>query len=162
MSDYAISLVWSGYAITTPSDPAVGGLGHAGAVVVEGDTGATRYFEYGRYARDDEGNLVGIVRSFKVSNLTITSDEIDKNSLRSMVVNLNGRAGANTPESGIIVSLLEGGYASAIEFAQSALNNPVATLGREYSWQMIITAILSQKPWPLLVVLGLIGKTAFG
>lgn len=49
-------------------DGKMNGAGHAGIVIIDGDTGGTRYFDFGRYGRPDLGNLPtdqGAVRSSK-------------------------------------------------------------------------------------------------
>jgi hypothetical protein len=54
-------LVFPDYKISTPIGK-VGGLGHAGGLMIDNKTGATKYYEYGRY--DSEGK--GLVRNVSV------------------------------------------------------------------------------------------------
>lgn len=52
--------------------PKVGGLGHAGVLLIDNKTGATKYYEYGRYATTD--GTKGRVRVMSVPNVVIGSD----------------------------------------------------------------------------------------
>ncbi len=133
MTDFAIPIIWVNYPITTPSGPAIGGLGHAGVVIVNGSTGHTRYFEYGRYGRDADGNPIGMVKTKPVPNLAIANGIIDGRSLRNMVASLNASAGKGTPATGAILPLDPGGYDAALSYALQAQNDEAGTLG-EYSW----------------------------
>jgi len=65
----AIITVFPDYKISTPIGK-IGGLGHAGVLLIDNKTGTTKYYEYGRY--DKEGK--GIVRSLAVSNVEIGKD----------------------------------------------------------------------------------------
>ena len=60
----------------------VEGAGHAGIVLIDGDTGGTRYFDFGRYRRPDLGGLpedTGAVRSSKnFSGLAIPDWDFNK------------------------------------------------------------------------------------
>ena len=133
MTDFAIPIVWVNYPITTPSGPAIGGLGHAGVVIVNGSTGHTRYFEYGRYDHDADGDPIGMVKTKPVPNLVIANGIIDGRSLRNMVASLNASAGKGTPATGAILPLDSGGYDAALSYALQAQEDEAGTLG-EYSW----------------------------
>jgi len=65
----AVITVFPDYKISTPVGK-IGGLGHAGVLLIDNKTGTTKYYEYGRY--DKEGK--GAVRSFAVSNVEIGKD----------------------------------------------------------------------------------------
>jgi len=65
----AILIVFPDYKISTPLGK-VGGLGHAGVLLIDNKTGLTKYYEYGRY--DSEGK--GLVRTVTVSNVVIGAD----------------------------------------------------------------------------------------
>ena len=121
MTDFAIPIVWPRYTITF-GEQQFTGLGHAGIIVVDGDTGFTRYFEYGRYDTDAEGNPIGEVRTRSVSNLSIDSEGIiDRASLENMINNISNAAGQGTVAQGSIISLSDGGFESAVAFAESAM-----------------------------------------
>jgi hypothetical protein len=129
MPDYAIPIVWPGYQIATEFGQ-VGGLGHAGVVIVDGLTGNTRYFDYGRFGSD-----LGVVRTRPVSDLSIIDGVIDGNSLSKMISGLNASVGHKNVAMGTILPLSEGGYTDALNYAESAMLDPVGVLG-EYSWAM--------------------------
>ena len=133
MTDYAIPIVWPDYRIVTPSGPAIGGLGHAGVVIVNGSTGATNYFEYGRYDRDADGNPIGAVQTRSVPNVVMVNGSIDGASLQNLVVNLNASAGHGSAAMGTVLPLSSGGYSAALAYAQQAQSDPNGTLGN-YSW----------------------------
>ncbi|MBP6064073.1 MAG: RHS repeat-associated core domain-containing protein, partial [Bacteroidales bacterium] len=59
-----IIIVFPDYKISTPVGK-IGGLGHAGVLLIDNKTGSTKYYEYGRY--DKEGK--GIVRNVSVSDV---------------------------------------------------------------------------------------------
>jgi len=65
----AILIVFPKYKISTPIGK-VGGLGHAGVLLIDNKTGLTKYYEYGRYDKDGKG----IVRTVAVSNVVIGKD----------------------------------------------------------------------------------------
>jgi hypothetical protein len=64
----AIAVVFPDYKIATPIGK-IGGLGHAGIVLIDNKTGQTRYYEYGRY--DKEGR--GETRRRSVPNVVMDS-----------------------------------------------------------------------------------------
>ena len=61
-----IFITFPDYQISTPIGR-VGGLGHAGVLLINNKSGLTKYYEYGRYDSENKG----IVRSFKVPNVVI-------------------------------------------------------------------------------------------
>jgi RHS repeat-associated protein len=64
-----VLVVFPDYKISTPVGK-IGGLGHAGVLLIDNKTGVTKYYEYGRY--DSKGK--GIVRTVSVSNVKIGED----------------------------------------------------------------------------------------
>ena len=64
-------------------------LGHAGVMFINGKTGLTKYFEYGRY--DREG--LGLVRRIRISDISITGGQVDLKSLKIPLRQLSDRAG---------------------------------------------------------------------
>jgi hypothetical protein len=77
------------YKIQTPIGK-VGGLGHAGVLLIDNKTGYTKYYEYGRY--DKAGK--GIVRSFAVSNVKIGKDgKPTVESLNKVMKQISDKAG---------------------------------------------------------------------
>jgi RHS repeat-associated protein len=65
----AILIVFPDYKISTPVGK-VGGLGHAGVLLIDNKTGVTKYYEYGRYDSENKG----IVRKVTISNVVIGKD----------------------------------------------------------------------------------------
>ncbi|GHC52722.1 hypothetical protein [Neogemmobacter tilapiae] len=128
MTDFAVIVTWPQYPIATSAGH-VSGLGHAGVVLVNGASGETKYFEYGRYDKDENGNPIGAVRSVGVSNLSIVDGAITQASFEKMMLNLSHSSGKNTLASGSILPLSEGGFNSALEFAKLAKADPTGVLG---------------------------------
>ena len=104
-----VVIVFPDYKIATPVGK-IGGLGHAGVLLIDNKTGHTKYYEYGRY--DKEGK--GIVRSIGVSNVTM-----DKNgkptveSLNKVMEQISDKAGHGTK--------IEGAYVKSDKFKE--MNN---------------------------------------
>ncbi len=65
----AILIVFPDYKISTPVGK-VGGLGHAGVLLIDNKTGVTKYYEYGRYDSENKG----LTRKLKISNVVIGKD----------------------------------------------------------------------------------------
>jgi len=64
----AVAIVFPDYKIQTPIGK-MGGLGHAGVLSIDNKTGATKYYEYGRYNKGE-----GAVRTVSVPNVVIGKD----------------------------------------------------------------------------------------
>ena len=125
MTDYAVVVTWPQYPITTSAGH-VTGLGHAGVVIVDGGSGATRYFEYGRYGdKDSEGNRAGAVLTKSVKNLTISDGAITQSSFEKMIDGLSHSAGKNT-----IAHALRWWFFFCIGFCQGGRGGPQRGLGR--------------------------------
>lgn len=72
-------------------------LGHAGVLLIDNETGYTKYYEYGRY--DSEG--MGIVRSYKIPNVAMDKNtgmptESSLNNVLSFISKRSGQGGAVT------------------------------------------------------------------
>ncbi|MDC0740688.1 hypothetical protein [Polyangium mundeleinium] len=61
----------------TDKEVKISGLGHAGVLIINGKTGETRYFEYGRY----DAARIGLVREHSVSDVKVESDGTPTSSL---------------------------------------------------------------------------------
>lgn len=68
----AILIVFPDYMVDTETRLGRRQLGHAGVLLINNETGYTRYYEYGRYPTSD--GTRGRVRNQRVSNVTIGSD----------------------------------------------------------------------------------------
>ena len=132
MTDFAIPIVWPIIRLRHPLD-LHWWIRTCRCCIVNGSTGHTRYFEYGRYGRDADGNPIGIVKTRPVPNLAISNGVIDGTSLKNMVASLNASAGKGTPAAGALLPLDSGGYDAALSYALQAQKDEAGTLG-EYSW----------------------------
>ena len=87
--------------------PKVGGLGHAGVLLIDNKTGVTKYYEYGRYPTKD--GTKGRVRSVAVSNVVIGEDgKPTQESLNKVL----GQISANSGQGGRI----DGAYIVSDQF----------------------------------------------
>ena len=104
-----ILVVFPDYKIATPVGK-VGGLGHAGVLLINNETGLTKYYEYGRY--DDEGK--GYARTVPVSNVKIGKDgKPTQASLNKVLGQISKKSGHGTR--------IEGAYIESDNF--EAMNN---------------------------------------
>ena len=87
----AVIVVFPDYKISTPLGK-IGGLGHAGVLLIDNKTGLTKYYEYGRYDKEEKGE----VRSVRISNVTIGKDgKPTQKSLNKVMGELSNKAGKN-------------------------------------------------------------------
>ena len=96
---------------TKMSREKVSNLGHAGILIINGKTGQTKYYEYGRY---DYPELRGAVRRLPIPNAKKNGNSIDLSSLIPVLHKISDRAGKG--------SIIKGVYLEA-EGAFSKLNN---------------------------------------
>jgi len=84
-----IIIVFPDYKISTPVGK-VGGLGHAGVLLIDNKTGYTRYYEYGRYDKEGKGE----VRNRSVSNVKMGKDGMPtQKSLNKVMKQISDKAG---------------------------------------------------------------------
>ncbi|MBF4269714.1 hypothetical protein EAY71_22905, partial [Vibrio anguillarum] len=69
-----------GLDITTPKVKAPY-LGHAGVILINGETGVTRYYEYGRYP-NRASDIPGNVRKVSIPNVKLINGLITESSLK--------------------------------------------------------------------------------
>jgi uncharacterized protein RhaS with RHS repeats len=68
-----ILIVFPDYKIDTETRMGrVGGLGHAGVLLIDNKTGLTKYYEYGRYPTAD--GTKGVVRTYAIPNVVMGND----------------------------------------------------------------------------------------
>lgn len=80
------------------------GLGHAGIAFIDGKTGRSRYYEYGRYDPQEKG----LVRSLSVPAVTIGSDKKPtKASLHALLREIAVESGHGTRISGVYVEVTD-------------------------------------------------------
>ncbi len=103
----ALIVVFTQYKVEVPGLGKIGGLGHAGVVLIDNKSGFTKYYEYGRYDRANRG----VVRNIKVPNVQM--DENGKPtsaSMKKLLRTLSKKAGHN--------SKIEGAYIKNDNFKQ--------------------------------------------
>ncbi|MEJ0105420.1 MAG: hypothetical protein WDO19_23940 [Bacteroidota bacterium] len=85
----AILIAYPDYKIATPVGK-IGGLGHAGVLLIDNKMGTTKYYEYGRYDKEGKGK----VRLVTVSNVEIGKDgKPTVESLNKVLGQLSKKAG---------------------------------------------------------------------
>lgn len=123
----AIPVVFPDYKITTPIGK-IGGLGHAGIILIDNKTGHTRYFEYGRY---DKANL-GIVRTRQVPNVTIGKNgSPTADSLKKLLNAVSRVAGDGGRVEGTYVK--NDNYKEMLQYATSKMNQNSDPSREKYS-----------------------------
>ena len=129
MTDYAIPLVWPNYPIKIAGHSFLE-LGHAGVIIVNGETGYTRYFEFGRY-RDSAGltHYEGLARSSPIPNIGLSGDGLNSLQFYNAVLSVNQEAAKGLPSFGTIFELPDGGYERALAFAESVVANSLEAYG---------------------------------
>lgn len=92
----AVPIAFPDYQIATGLGP-MGGLGHAGILLIDSQNGFTRYYEYGRYNfGDDDSCGCGGVRNRPVPNVSMGKDgKPTQDSLARTLAVISRRAGQN-------------------------------------------------------------------
>ncbi|XKM12796.1 hypothetical protein RCS94_07130 [Orbaceae bacterium ac157xtp] len=98
--DYLFPMVFPDYLVDTgiselPRLP----LGHAGILIVNGKTGETKYYEYGRY----DSKKLGLVRKQTILNLKIRNSLIDKKIFKKVLKSISSQAGKSGNIEGVIL-----------------------------------------------------------
>lgn len=115
-------------------DAYVLGLGHAGIAMIDGATGAVRYYEYGRY----DPAAFGQVRQVAgVSGITISFDPADGNPTRASLLQLGDALtrtnGGPYGFEAIYVKLANGAFATMVEFAEARKSAVQSRTANAYS-----------------------------
>jgi hypothetical protein len=92
-------------------------LGHAGVLFINGRTGTTKYYEYGRYDRAARG----LVMRRPIPDVKILAGQPTLASLRVTLTSISHQAGQNGRISGAFISLPDGKYAKMLAYAQKRL-----------------------------------------
>ena len=101
-----IIIVFPDYKISTPVGK-IGGLGHAGVLLIDNKTGSTKYYEYGRY--DKEGK--GIVRNVSVSDVKMGKNGMPtQKSMDKVMKQISDKAGHG--------GKIEGAYVKSDKFME--------------------------------------------
>ncbi|GAB6121780.1 RHS repeat domain-containing protein [Dysgonomonas termitidis] len=99
-----IFIAFPDYKISTPVGK-VGGLGHAGVLLIDNKTGYTKYYEYGRYDKEEKG----LVQTHSVSNVKIGKDgKPTEESLNKVLGQISDKAGQK--------GKIEGAYVESDKF----------------------------------------------
>lgn len=90
-------------------------LGHAGILFINGKTGTTKYYEYGRYPTE-----VGVGKVHKIENLPdvkIVNNRIDENSLKKTLAAISFKSGASGPIQAAYIEV-DDKYQAMLEYTQ--------------------------------------------
>lgn len=95
IDDYIIPIVYPDYQVAMPewARKYVGKLpfGHSGVLIINGKTGITKYYEYGRY----DPNEFGVIRKVSIPNAKIEKGIITENSLKNILSRISKTSGQN-------------------------------------------------------------------
>ncbi len=120
----AIIITFPDYKIDTESRfGRVGGIGHAGVLLIDNKTGTTKYYEYGRYPTAD--GTRGRVRNIRVDDVEMGPDgKPTSASLQKVLKQISERAGQNGNINGAYVK--SDNFAAMNDYAQQKLkeSNP--------------------------------------
>lgn len=123
----AIPVAFPDYKITTPIGK-IGGLGHAGIILIDNKTGNTRYFEYGRY---DKQNM-GLVRTRQVPNVTMEKNGVPTSeSLKKLLSAVSKVGGDGTRIEGTYIK--NNSYKEMLQYATNRMNQNSESSRDKYS-----------------------------
>jgi len=112
--DVVVPIAYPDYEISTPVG-AVPGLGHAGVLFIDGKTGTTKYYEYGRY---DPANL-GIVRQRTIPDVAFGKDDRPTETSLKATLKAVSRAGGHGGRiSAVYIEVDPGKYGAMLKFAE--------------------------------------------
>ena len=92
----------------------ISNLGHAGVLFINGKTGETRYYEYGRY---DPKNLGIVVKARNLQNVVINGEKIDPSSLKKPLAMISRTSGQSGRIQGVYIEV-ENKYSAMLEHAE--------------------------------------------
>ncbi|GAA6167144.1 hypothetical protein [Sessilibacter corallicola] len=102
---------------TTPKlKDKISNLGHAGVLFINGKTGITKYYEYGRY--DPPANLGIVVKARNLPDAKIINGELDIKSLKSPLDYISRISGQAGRIHGVYIEL-KNKYQTMLEYAQN-------------------------------------------
>ncbi len=105
---------------------ASGEYGHAAWIHIDGETGATKYYEYGRY-----NNSSGQLKNVTIPNVTIPSS--GDPDISAILQNLSTQTG-ESDVSATIYSIDPNGYQELETFYSGLVNDPNSALGQWTPW----------------------------
>lgn len=103
-------------------------LGHAGVLFINGKTGVTKYFEYGRYDREN----LGLVRRIPISDVSTTEGKVVLKSLKKPLREISRKAGQGGRISGVYIEV-EGKYQAMLTYAKLRMKQNVNKSREPYS-----------------------------
>jgi hypothetical protein len=100
---------------TTPQyKEKISNLGHAGVLFINGKTGVTKYFEYGRY--DPPKNLGLIVKARGLPDAKVIGGEVDFGSIKNALGFISRISGQSGRIQGVFISV-ENKYQAMLDYA---------------------------------------------
>ncbi|WP_181014735.1 hypothetical protein [Aeromonas sp. ASNIH4] len=100
--DFLIPLIFTSYRIAVRGQFGLYYLGHAGVLLVNGTTGQTRYYEYGRYP-DPKAFEPGIVRGSIKQPVELDSGMIVESSFKSTLHEISQSHGQSSNIAGVVM-----------------------------------------------------------
>ena len=95
--DRVAVIVFPNVTIHVPSVGEVPYIGHAAVLLVRGDDGLTKYYEFGRYPNPPQPQEDGVVRNCVVPDIAIDANgELDQESLRATYRKISTQSGKST------------------------------------------------------------------
>jgi hypothetical protein len=97
------------------SNNKVPNLGHAGILFLSGQTGLTKYYEYGRY----DPQQLGVVKNRRISDVKVTNGRPSAQSLTTVLAEISGASGQRGPIVAAYIELQPGAFQSMWNYANS-------------------------------------------
>lgn len=122
--DHVVVIVFPHVTITVPNIGQVPEIGHAGVLLINGTSGLTKYFEYGRY---DPAQL-GIVQNHPIPDVTMDASGVPNPAkLKATLRSISEKAGKKTSISAVIYRT-DGMFSTGLAFCNRRLaENAVPT-----------------------------------
>ncbi len=135
----AILVVFPSYMVDTETRAGKLPLGHAGILLIDNETGLTKYYEYGRYSTED--GTKGRVRNVTVSNVVIDPEtgKPTQESLNKVLGQISNNSGQGGEIQG---AYIEGDFNTMNDYAQGKLKESNPQYKEEYN--------KDRKPYKLL------------
>ncbi|HLL03967.1 MAG TPA: hypothetical protein VK539_25505 [Myxococcaceae bacterium] len=94
-------------------------LGHAGVLFINGKTGVTKYYEYGRY----DPKALGIVRRVSIPDVTMKNGKPTRDSLKKVVARISVSSGQNGAVSAAYIELPDDSFKKMVDHAERRLRD---------------------------------------
>lgn len=129
-------------------------LGHAGVLFMNGKSGVTKYFEYGRYDREN----LGLVRRIPLKNdVSVNEGRVVLKSLKNPLREISRKAGQGGRISGVYIEV-EGKYKAMLDYAKLRMKQNVNKTREPYDLlsnscihfvKKVVEVSGSETPWML-------------